>query len=308
MCRDAEWSGDEHLNAAIISAQEIADQQSLACTLRSFQQGNAALIAREPIHQLFYHRLVDDNLNPGFEGRVKRFYLGQTFQLGDCSLDWNTFSTAHWQINGVKMLKTVAELMAESALKLNPENLSEQGVVCAHGDAHNANVWFEKKADGSAYQLVYFDPAFAGRQIPTLLAEIKATFHNIFAHPFWLYEPPIAESRYQAKVHYENGTIFVEHDWQLSNLRQAFLKSKAQNYWRPLLKFMQQKGVLPQDWQAILRCGLFCCPTLVMPLIAGLSNHNSTSSAVGWSVAMMLGCGAEDNSDLLSDWLKDITP
>ena len=308
VCRDAEFTGNEHLNAAMISAQEMADQQTLACTLRSFQQGDAALIAREPIHQLFYHRLVDDNLNPGFEGRVKRFYLDQTFQLGCCSLDWSSFSTAHWQINGVKMRHTVAELMAESAVKLNPAYLSEQGVVCAHGDAHNANVWFEKKVAGDDYQLVYFDPAFAGRQIPTLLAEIKATFHNIFAHPFWLYEPSIAKSRYQAEVRYDDGTIYVEHDWQLSDLRQAFLASKAQYYWRPLLKFMQQKGVLPQDWQHILRCGLFCCPTLVMPLIAGLSNHNSTSSAIGWSVAVMLGSGAEDDSDLLSEWLVSINP
>ena len=308
VCRDAEFSGDDHLNTAIIAAQQIADQQTLVCTLRSFQMGNAALIAREPIHQLFYHRLVDDNLNPGFEGRVKRFYIGQTFQLADCSLDWETFSTAHWQINGQRMRKTVAELMAESAILLNPAYLSEQGVVCAHGDAHNANVWFEKKTDGEDYELVYFDPAFAGRQIPTLLAEIKATFHNIFAHPFWLYEPAIAATRYDVLVRYEAGTIFVEHNWQPSALRQAFLASKTEHYWRPLLQFMQQKGVLPHDWPAIIRCGLFCCPTLVMPLLAGLSNHNSTSSALGWSVAMMLGSGAEDGSDLMSEWLKHITP
>jgi hypothetical protein len=307
VCRDMEFSGDDYLKSAMISAQEIADQQTLACTRRSFQMGDVTLIAREPIHQLFYHRLVDDNLNPGFEARVKRFYINQTFQLGDCSLDWSTFSTARWQINGKKMCKTVAELMMESAIRLNPIHLSEQGVVCAHGDAHNANVWFEKK-ERDDYQLVYFDPAFAGRQIPTLLAEIKATFHNIFAHPFWLYEPSIAEARYQAKVRYEAGTIIVEHDWQLSALRQAFLASKAEHYWRPLLKFMRQQGVLPHDWQAILRCGLFCCPTLVMPLLAGLSNHNPTSSAVGWSVAIMLGSGAEDGSDLLGDWLLNITP
>jgi hypothetical protein len=53
-----------------------------------------------------------------------------------------------------------------------------------------------------------------------------------------------------------------------------------------------------------MRLALFCCPTLVMNLRAGsASNHNPTSSAIGFSTAMMLGCGGDDD---FSQWLDGL--
>ena len=237
VCRTIELSSDAQLAEDVITAQQAADKLAYDCAVRSFQTGNEALIAKEPIHQLFYHRLVDEGVWPGFEGRVQRFYAGKIFQLGDISLDWDTLMQAQWNINGETYPVTIQQLLTQSADLLDPKNLAQQGVICAHGDAHNANVWFEQPQSESP-KLVYFDPAFAGRQIPALLAEVKATFHNIFAHPFWLYEPDIAAEKYQIQVRYEQGVIFVEHNWQLSELRHAFLESKGTYYWRPLLKFV----------------------------------------------------------------------
>ena len=61
--------------------------------------------------------------------------------------------------------------------------------------------------------LELFDPAFAGRSIPALLGEVKATFHNIFAHPLWLYTPDLAGRAYRVTAERSGDRIVVTHDW-----------------------------------------------------------------------------------------------
>ena len=78
----------------------------------------------------------------------------------------------------------------------------------------------------SQRRLVFFDPAFAGAHLPALLAEIKPTFHNIFAHPDWLYHPADAALELRGQATVRNGVLEVEHDWELPALRAAFLESK----------------------------------------------------------------------------------
>ncbi|MEN3751711.1 hypothetical protein ABC733_00425 [Mangrovibacter sp. SLW1] len=53
-----------------------------------------------------------------------------------------------------------------------------------------------------------------------------------------------------------------------------------------------------------MRLGLFCCPTLVMNLCVGeTSQHNPVSSALGLSVAVMLG---SEGDDTFSQWLNSL--
>jgi hypothetical protein len=145
--------------------------------------------------------------------------------------------------------------------------------------------------------------------VPALLAEVKATFHNIFAHPFWLYDAPIAGQRFGARVAPRDGWMEVQHDWRLSPLRSAFLESKARHVWRPLLAELKSRALLPADWRRYLRRALFCCPTLVMDLRAGGSGgHNPVSSALGFSVALMVGGEPVEGRDLAADFLDAISP
>jgi hypothetical protein len=155
---------------------------------------------------------------------------------------------------------------------------------------------------------VFFDPAFAGSHLPALLAEIKATFHNIFAHPLWLYDARLAAEKYTAAVRLRGEVLEVEHDWRLSDLRTAFLDSKFRRVWRPLLTELKRRGLLPANWRRIIRCALFCCPTLVMNLRAGAGDHNPVSSAIGLSVAIMAGSEPATGRDTLSAMLDDLDP
>jgi len=302
VCRAVESAADWEQSAAIIEAQRRADSDILAHTLPTLRMARAAEVAAESIHQLFWNRLVSAGALDGLGGRVAQFYVGQRFTLGEVQLDWETLSQMHWQVNGVLYPQTLHQLFMAAGEVLKPAALASHGVVVAHGDAHNANVWYETQH--AEPELVSFDPAFAGSNIPALLAEIKATFHNIYAHPCWLYEPDDAAARYQVNVRCDGNTLIVEHDWQLSPLRRAFLTSKGELYWKPLLAVLQEKGWLPGNWQQIMRLALFCCPTLVMNLRAGSSsNHNPTSSAIGFSVAVMLACGGEDE---FTHWIDNL--
>ena len=302
VCRAIELQQTEIDAQQVIAAQRRADAEILQHTLPTLQNGRVSEVAAEPIHQLFYHRLITPGVQPGLGGRVKQFYVDKDFQLADTQLSWQTLSNLQWEINGVRYSHTLRQLFLEAATLLAPDALAQHGVVVAHGDAHNANVWYETQ--GSQPELVSFDPAFAGRHIPALLAEIKATFHNIFAHPCWLYEPALAADLYQVAVTRAGDTLQVTHNWQLTELRAAFLQSKGELYWRPLLAALKARGLLPGNWQRIMRLALFCCPTLVLDLRAGGgSGHTPVSSPLGLALAVMLGSEGDDE---FNRWLQQL--
>jgi len=265
-----------------------------------------AQVMRQPIHRLFFERLIEpqSGLYPG--GRLNRFYIDKIFAFPGLELHWHTLSQLHFCINGVHYQQNLQDLFHAAHARLHPERLADAGGVTAHGDAHNANVWF--CAHGDTAQLSFFDPAFAGAHVPTLLAEIKATFHNSLAHPLWLYEPSVAGQKYTATARRQDDVLHVTTDWQLSAIRKDLLNIKAQHLWRPLLQELARRQMLPADWRKVLRLGLFLCPTLVMNLRAGAAGHNTTSSLIGFCMAIMAGSEPVAGQDVISQFLDAIAP
>ncbi len=305
LCRAAELDRNTDI-APLIRAQEDLDRIIGERYLATLHSARAEDAAAEPVHRLFHARLVDPDRPERLGGRAARFYLDQPFEFPGLATHWRDIGQCRWRINGVEYQGTLAGLFEESRQILAPSRFAGAAVV-AHGDAHNANVWCEN-AQGPAPRLVFFDPAFAGSHVPALLAEIKATFHNIFAHPFWLYDAKLAAEKHHASVRLRGDVLEVEHDWRLSDLRSAFLDSKVRQVWRPLLTELKRRGQLPADWRRIIRCALFCCPTLVMNLRAGAGDHNPVSSAIGLSVAVMAGSEPAAGGDALSTRLDDLAP
>jgi Ser/Thr protein kinase RdoA (MazF antagonist) len=305
LCRAVELDGGDA--APLVEAQRALDRLIGERYLATLHATTAAQVEAESIHRLFHARLVDSGDHGRLGGRARRFYVDQVFRFPGVTLSWRDLAGKRWRINGVTYRRTLQELFEESRARLRPTLLARHGAVVAHGDAHNANVWVEETEGGK--HLVMFDPAFAGRHIPALLAEIKATFHNIFAHPLWLYDAAIADRRFTAAVGVVGDTVDVITDWRLSPLRIAFLESKAELVWRPLLAELAFRGWLPADWRRILRCALFCCPTLVMDLRAGSSaGHTPITSAIGLAMAMITGSEPEGADDPLSTVLDAIAP
>lgn len=274
----------------ILAAQADRDELAARNLVASLHPITAAQSAAEPIHQLFHHRLTSPGAAPGRGGRIASFYEGRVFALGEVELRWDELLDARWRIDGVDYDRTLGELLDEAAELLDPAAVAAFGGVVAHGDDHNANVWFT--TEGDAHPLVAFDPAFAGRHVPALLAEVKATFHNALAHPLWLYEPALAEERYGAAVRMADGVVVVERDWALTPLRAALLSSRAERTWRPLVAALAAQGLLPANWRRIVRLALMLCPLLVRDVRAGgAGGHTPTTSALAF--AMIVQCGAE---------------
>jgi hypothetical protein len=303
VARDLDTIDDAARLAPVIAAQQELDRAVARVYRDTLHPISAAQSQAEPIHRLFHERLRDSDYPEKLGGRFVSFYEDQDFVLPGITLPWRDLADLTVSFNGVAYRDTLRGLFEASFRDLDPLRFAGLGVT-AHGDAHNANVWFEQPP-----HLTMFDPAFAGADVPALLAEVKATFHNIFAHPFWLYEPQVAAERFQARVARRADTLAIETDWKLSPLRQAFLAAKRDLLWRPLLQAMQARGALPADWRRQVKLALFCCPTLVMNLRAGAGSHNPTSSAIGLGIAVMMGSAPKDGAgDVLSAFLDAIEP
>jgi hypothetical protein len=301
--RSLDTTPNPALHAAALAAERTLSEQIFETYTATLHPITAAQSAAEPIHRLFHHRLTDGGAFPG--GRYASFYINQNFAFPGLEIPWAELKDLRFAINGIAYADTLESLFAQAATILHPAALATVGGLTAHGDAHNANVWFQER-DGET-SLAFFDPAFAGAHIPALLAEVKATFHNIFAHPFWLYDPALATARFSATARRTETHLHIETNWRLSPIRADLLAIKGATIWRPLLTLLRTRGMLPPDWRRIVKLALFLCPTLVMNLRAGAATHTPTSSAIALAAAIM--AGSEPSApDLFSDFLDSIDP
>lgn len=306
---DLDQTGDPVAIARASAAEAALNDHILTCAKDTLHPITPAQSASEPIHRLFHERLIDqpDGHYPG--GRLARFYVGRRFCFpGGVWLTWDQISTARPIINGVEHRRSLGAMFDLAYARYAPHALGDAGGIVAHGDAHNANVWYLRGAD--ADRLAFFDPAFAGDKVPSLLAEVKSTFHNVFAHPFWLYNPEIATRHFAAEVRLDGDCLRIDSDWAPSAVRKSLLDIKARHFWKPWLAHLAQSDLLPPDWEDVIRIGLFLSPTLVMNLNAGegADRHNPTSSAIGLGVALMAGSAPVDGHDMISDFFDLVRP
>jgi hypothetical protein len=276
--------------AKAVAAEAALNDALLKIYRQTLHEITPAQAAAEPIHRLFHERLTS---------RYPNFYPGHGINLPGLTLPWEDFSTRRFVINGVRYKQTIAQLFAAANTQLQPTSLATAGGVTAHGDAHNANVWYTKTG------LEFFDPAFAGEHVPSLLAEVKSTFHNIFAHPLWLYDPEEATANFHATITPRGEDLHIETNWALTAIRRDLLRVKSENFWRPWLRTLQDRALLPADWRQTIRVALFLCPTLVMNLTAG--RHTPATTAIGFAVAVMAGSEPE-TPDAISEFLDSIEP
>lgn len=255
VCLDAE---KENLHEALFPEPWLAARHTLDDTigrvLVATMKGPRPSSAGAAIHQLFHHRLAGPD-GTTTQSRFATFYTGSGL--------WGQLEGKQWCIGGRRYRQNLAEIVAEALDLLRPDALTTLPVVTAHGDDHNGNIWCRSNADSTWLSL--FDPAFAGNDIPALLALIKPTFHNVFAHPFWLYHPQLARG---GTAEIEANSVKIPVPFTLSPLRQGTLDSIVKRAWIPLCTEMAVRGQLPANWRRIVRLGLALCPLLVTNLVA----------------------------------------
>lgn len=245
-CRAVE-TGEASNEADLIAAQRRSDQTLMGLYERSLRWQSAAENESSPVFQLFYHRLTG--------GRFDQFYRGQTVPLFE--VPWETLAALPWEINGRRYAKPLGELVGDAIRLLHPAQ--DGPVVVGHGDAHNGNVFYR----GPGEDLLYFDPAFAGRHHP-LIDLTKPLYHNTLAQ--WMYFPQEKGAQMQLQARIAGGVVYVEHDYSLNSLRRGILESKLQLVLEPMCRHLDQLGWLRPDYREYLRAAVFCCPLLTMNL------------------------------------------
>ena len=293
VCLALERTG-ARLPPELAAARRVLDRAIGAAALNTLRPGSAAS-RNAAIHQLFYWRLADAaGRFPG--GRYQAWCLADPL--------YTAIADHRFVVNGIEYSASLRELAATAARLLRPSVLAATPVVTAHGDDHQGNVWV--LARGKQVELRLFDPAFAGRDIPALLAPAKATFHNVFAHPFWLYHPQEAAERATVQVRRHDGVISVRDDAALASLRLEILDSAAELVWAPLLAELARRGELPPDWRSTVRAALFCCPLLVTNLVS--ASRGEAVRYLGLARAVMAGSEPLAGSDAVSRFLDSVTP
>lgn len=217
----------------LAAAQALSDDQLLAIYTATLAHQNAADHAKQPIHQLFYHRLTG--------GRLDRFYGGSVVadMPGD-SLRMAELRQMRWRINDRSYAVTLDDQIAAAITLLHPDNAGAS--IIGHGDAHNGNIFFR----GADQPILYFDPAFAGRHDP-LLDLVKPIFHNVFA--MWMYFPMHIAADQPITWMSDGETCIVTYDERLHPVRQMFLNSKIDRVLVPTLRLLRDYGWLPEDWR-----------------------------------------------------------
>ncbi len=238
--------------------------------------------ARAPIHQLFWHRLAG--------GRFKSFYAGKAVPLPgsnetrEVAIPFDELLTYHWVINGVPQRRTLHELVERARVVLNPARAAM--TIIGHGDAHFGNVFLESTGHKEAgLRYLYFDPAFAGRHSP-LLDVIKPLFHNVFAT--WMYFPQDIARSLQLSVSRHEMTLKVEHNYTLTPIRRAILRTKMEHLLTPLIEELRSQEVLPADWPEMMRSALMCCALLTINLL-DRERMPATLTWLGLSQAVEMG-------------------
>lgn len=237
------------------------------------------------IHQLFHRRLAEPDGRLGGT-RFSRFYADDPL--------WQRLARKRWRVGDVRYAIPLRDLVEEAAQALRPERLASGPVVTAHGDDHHGNVWCRRHEDGSSY-LSLFDPAFAGADIPALLALVKPTYHNALAHPWWLYHPAEVPERLVRETSHE---VYLAESWRLSPLRQAVLDSVVDQAWMPLMGELAHRGELPADWRRTVRLALMLCPLLVTNLTA--ASRGPRAALAGLLYVAMAGAEPEGGTDPLT--------
>jgi hypothetical protein len=165
-----------------------------------------------------------------------------------------------WVINGTPvtgLYQTLEALIERAKTVLQPTRLAH--TIIGHGDAHFGNVFLE---EGQRY--LYFDPAFAGRHMP-ILDIVKPFFHNIFAT--WMYFSHEVAQELDLSVTLRDTTVFIDHNYELTPLRQEMLQTKLEYLLRPLIDLLRAKDALSDDWPEVMRLALMCCPLLTVNLL-----------------------------------------
>ena len=270
LVREVETGGkavaaDRDAFETVIAAEKRECERLLAIYEATLTLSTAAEHAQAPIHQLFWHRLAGGRFKNFYQEKFLPFPNDESERHAEKGLAFEELLTCRWTIYdrhgaiivGKQNQPTLDQLIERASSVLHPAR--EAMTIIGHGDAHFGNVFLQDRKD-----YLYFDPAFAGRHSP-LLDIVKPFFHNVYAT--WMYFPQEIAQSLQLSVTVRGSDIFVEHNFELTAIRQAIYETKLYFLYAPLREMLDSRGGLPGDWKEIVWLAMMCCPLLTINLL-----------------------------------------
>ncbi|HAC65451.1 MAG TPA: hypothetical protein DCF68_18450 [Cyanothece sp. UBA12306] len=282
--RELETNKSQDDPEKIVAIQQKSDQKLAQIYLETLEPLTAENHAQAPVHQLFYHRLTG--------GRLTSFYENTQMILPGGEINFNNLVKMKWVINGIKFQDTLGKLIDLATKILNPE-ITDTPSIVGHGDAHNGNIFCNQNTG----ELIYFDPAFAGRHSP-FLDLAKPLFHNVFA--IWMYFPEEVAKTLAIKWQIQENTLIVDHDFIPSEVRISLLRSKLEKVLKPLIRELKIRNSLAENWREYLKLALFCCPFLTMNL-SNVNKFPPQITLLGLAMSIEMGSTNLESSKSLLD-------
>ena len=285
------WIYDDAKVIKILKAEEKINKKCIKIAEKTLKVVNYKEVENESIWQLFYWRLKSEKTIP----RIDLFYKNKEVILPNWEkINFEEFKKYKWIINWKKYSQNLEEIITDATKILNPKSREKWPVITAHGDDHNWNKFFINEEN-----IKYFDPAFASKNVPALLAFIKTTFHDVFAHPLYLYEPNKIEKylKVDFKIDYKNKIITFNNNFSLDKqapFRKELLKLKFKTLWKPLIDLLKEQNLLEKSAKEFIKKALFCCPFLAVNLI-NYEKFSSVVSMLAISIAIELWTSTEES-------------
>jgi hypothetical protein len=93
-----------------------------------------------------------------------------------------------------------------------------------------------------------------------------------------MYFPREVAQNLQLSVSMRGSDIIVEHNFELTAIRQAIFETKLYDLYVPLRNILRAQGVLPADWEEMVWLAMMCCPLLTINLL----DEKRLPSALCW--------------------------
>jgi hypothetical protein len=114
-----------------------------------------------------------------------------------------------------------------------------------------------------------------------------------------MYFPQDIAGNLQLSVSIRGMTIFIEHNYTLTPVRQAILQTKIEHLLTPLIAELRSQDALPADWLEIMQLALMCCPLLTINLL----DRARLPVAISW---LGLAQAVQVGNSSIQEWRSDI--
>ncbi len=125
--RALDLKDDAAARGRAVEAERRLSEAVLKVYLATLHTVGAREVAAEPIHRLFYERLVDPSAASYPGGRMASFYVGKDFAFPNLTLDWETLSRCRFVVNGIEYSDSIGALFDAAHERLNPARLADAG-------------------------------------------------------------------------------------------------------------------------------------------------------------------------------------